>query len=54
MDSDAADFFGGMRAVGVAAKHPRVALLTHWHSNHTAGATFLKREIPRCVISATK
>lgn len=44
MDSDAADFLSGMRAVGIPRERLRAVLLTHWHNDHSAGAAFLKRE----------
>lgn len=44
MDSDAADFLIGMRALGIPPENLRAVLLTHWHNDHSAGAAFLKRE----------
>jgi len=44
MDSDAADFLQGLKAVGIPPHRLRVILLTHWHNDHSAGAAFLKRE----------
>jgi glyoxylase-like metal-dependent hydrolase (beta-lactamase superfamily II) len=44
MDSDAADFLEGLREVGVPAGSVRGILLTHWHNDHSAGASFLKKK----------
>jgi glyoxylase-like metal-dependent hydrolase (beta-lactamase superfamily II) len=44
MDSDAADFLEGLRAVGIPANKLKAVLLTHWHNDHSAGASCLKRE----------
>src|SRR6266536_1644663 len=42
MDSDAEDFLEGMESVGIPPERLRAILLTHWHSDHSAGAAFLK------------
>jgi glyoxylase-like metal-dependent hydrolase (beta-lactamase superfamily II) len=44
MDSDAADFLEGLREVGIAAGSLRGVFLTHWHNDHSAGASFLKHK----------
>lgn len=43
MDSDAADFLEGLKAVGIPPDRLRAILLTHWHNDHSAGAAFLQR-----------
>jgi glyoxylase-like metal-dependent hydrolase (beta-lactamase superfamily II) len=44
MDSDAADFLEGLREVDIPANTVRGVLLTHWHNDHSAGASFLKNK----------
>lgn len=44
MDSDASDFLEGLGAVGIPADDLRGVLLTHWHNDHSAGASFLKNK----------
>jgi glyoxylase-like metal-dependent hydrolase (beta-lactamase superfamily II) len=45
MDSDAEDFLEGLRALDIPADRLKAILLTHWHNDHSAGASFLKHKI---------
>jgi len=42
MDSDAEEFLGGVKSVGIPPSRLKGILLTHWHNEHSAGAAFLK------------
>lgn len=44
MDSDAGDFLQGLEVVGISPNRLGAILLTHWHNDHSAGASFLKRK----------
>jgi glyoxylase-like metal-dependent hydrolase (beta-lactamase superfamily II) len=42
MDSEAADFLEGLQTIGVDPRALTAVFLTHWHNDHSAGASFLK------------
>ena len=42
MDSDAEEFLGGVKSVGIPPSRLKGILLTHWHNEYSASAAFLK------------